>query len=186
MNTVITSREDIMRECRLIVAEKGLKTLNMRLVAGKCHIALGTLYNYYADKDELVLATVESIWKDIFHAGWQYWEASSFSGYVEKLYAHICQSARLYPHFLTGHSISIAGSKQGEAKGVMEHTFVHMKSGMLKVLQEDSAVAENAFSPAFSEEAFIDFVLNNLLILLVKEQQDCSVLLEIINRVIYE
>ena len=69
MNTVITSQEAIMQVCRRIVAEKGLKALNMRLVADECHIALGTLYNYYGDKDELVLATVESIWRDIFHAG---------------------------------------------------------------------------------------------------------------------
>ena len=44
MNTVITSREAIMQVCRCIVAEKGMKALNMRLVADQCHIALGTLY----------------------------------------------------------------------------------------------------------------------------------------------
>ena len=71
MNTVITSKEAIMQVCRRIVAEKSLTALNMRLVADECHIALGTLYNYYADKDELVLATVESILRDIFHADQQ-------------------------------------------------------------------------------------------------------------------
>lgn len=44
LNTVITSREAIMQVCRCIVAEKGMKALNMRLVADQCHIALGTLY----------------------------------------------------------------------------------------------------------------------------------------------
>ena len=44
MNTVITSKEAIMQACRRIVAEKGMKALNMRLVADQCHIALGTLY----------------------------------------------------------------------------------------------------------------------------------------------
>ena len=67
MNTVVTSKEEIMQVCRRIVAEKGMKALNMRLVADECHIASGTLYNYYANKDALVLAAVESIWKEIFH-----------------------------------------------------------------------------------------------------------------------
>lgn len=67
LNTVVTSRESILRTCRGIVAENGISALNMRLVAERCHIALGTLYNYDQDKDALILAVVESIWKEIFH-----------------------------------------------------------------------------------------------------------------------
>ena len=184
LNTVITSKEAIMQVCRRIVAEKGMKALNMRLVAEECHIALGTLYNYYADKDALVLAAVESIWKDIFHAGRQEEPDGSFSGYVAALYARIRKGAQAYPGFLTGHSISIAGAKRGEAKSVMEHTFAHMKTGLLEVLRTDPSVPENAFPPTFSREDFVGFVLDHLLVLLVQGQPDCHILLEIIHRVI--
>ena len=186
MNTVITSKEAIMRVCRRIVAAKGLKALNMRLVADECQIALGTLYNYYADKDELVLATVESIWRDIFHADQRCETDVSFSDYVAGLYARIQKGAEAYPNFLTGHSISIASSKRGEAKSTMERTFVHMKTGMLKVLQADDAIRKNTFTPLFSQEDFIGFVLDHILILLVQGQPDCNVLLEMIRRVIYK
>lgn len=185
VNIVITSKEAIMQECRLIVAEQGFKSLNMRLVADKCHIALGTLYNYYADKDELVLATVESIWRDIFHSGRPCGKESSFPDYVEELYVRIREGAEAYPRFLTDHSISIAASRQVEAKNVMEHTFAHMKAGMRKVLQRDPAVSEHAFSASFPEEDFISFVLDWLLLLLVQGRQDCSILLEMIRRSIY-
>ena len=186
MNTVITSKEAIMQVCRRIVAEKGLTALNMRLVTDECHIALGTLYNYYADKDELVLATVESIWRDIFHADQQCVADVSFSGYVADLYARIRRGAEAYPDFLTGHSISIASAKRGEAKSAMEHTFAHMKAGMLEVLRADQAVQENTFTSSFSQEKFVDFVLDSMLVLLVQGQPDCAVLLEVIRRVIYE
>ena len=186
MNTVITSKEAIMQVCRRIVAEKGLTALNMRLVTDECHIALGTLYNYYADKDELVLATVESVWRDIFHADQQCVKDVSFSDYVEDLYAHIQKGAEAYPNFLTGHSISIASAKRGEAKSAMEHTFAHMKAGMLEVLQADQDVEENTFTASFSQEKFVDFVLDSMLVLLVQGQPDCAVLLEVIRRVIYE
>lgn len=185
MNTVITSKESIMQVCRHIVAESGLTALNMRSVADECHIALGTLYNYYADKDELVLATVESIWKDIFHTPQRYRAGSSFSDYVADLYARIRKGAEEYPHFLTGHSISIAASKRGEAKSTMEHTFAHIKTGMLESLRADRAIREHAFSPSFTQEDFVSFVLDHLLILLVQGQPDCAVLLEIIRRSIY-
>lgn len=184
MNTVITSKEAIMETCRRIVAAKGIKGLNMRLVADECHVALGTLYNYYEDKDALVLATVESIWKDIFHADQPCETDLSFPDYVAELYARIQKGAETYPGFLTGHSVSIAGAKQRKAKSVMEHTFAHMKAGMLKALQHDRSVPADAFSPRFSQEDFVNFVLDHGLILLVQGQSDCNVLLEIIRRVI--
>lgn len=104
---------------------------------------------------------------------------------MAELYARVRKGAQAYPGFLTGHSISIAGAKRGEAKSVMERTFAHMKAGMLEVLQNDPSVPENAFPPTFSKEDFVGFVLDHLLILLVQGQPNCNVLLEIIRRVIY-
>ena len=185
LNTVITSKEAIMQVCRRIVAEKGMNALNMRLVADECGIALGTLYNYFADKDALVLAAVESIWRDIFHAGTPQETAPSFPGYVAALYGRIQKGAEAYPGFLTGHSISIASAKRGAAKSAMEHTFAHMKAGMLEVLRADQSVRENTFTAPFSQEKFVDFVLDSMLVLLVQGQPDCAVLQEVICRVIY-
>lgn len=184
MNTVITSKEAIMQTCRRIVAAKGIKGLNMRLVADECHVALGTLYNYYADKDALVLATVESIWKDIFHADQPCEADLPFPDYVKEIYARIQKGAETYPGFLAGHSVSIAGAKQSEAKSVMERTFAHMKAGMLNVLLNDRFVPADAFSDRFSQEDFVSFVLDHVLILLMQGQPDCRVLLEIIRRVL--
>ena len=82
MNSSITSKEAILLVCRKIVATKGLSALNMRLVADECHIALGTLYNYYSDKDALLLSTVESVWKDIFHMNQKCSTEFSFPEYV--------------------------------------------------------------------------------------------------------
>ena len=186
MNTVITSKEAIMQVCRGIVAQKGLQALNMRLVARECHIALGTLYNYYADKDALVLAAVESIWCEIFHAHAQQRAEISFPGYVANLYSNIQKGAESYPNFLTGHSLAIASAKRGEARSIMEQTFSHIRAEMLEALRADPALQKDAFSPALSEEEFVGFVLDNVLVLLVQGKEDCTVLLETIKKVIYK
>ena len=185
MNAAIASKEAIMQVCRRIVAEKGPTALNMRLVADECHIALGTLYNYYEDKDELVLAAVESIWRDIFHPDQRCAAGASFPEYVADLYARIRKGAEAYPNFLTGHSVSIVGTRRGEAKSAMERTFAHMKGGMLEVLWADQAVREDAFTAHFSREDFVSFVLDYMLVLLIRGQPDCAVLLEVIRRAIY-
>ena len=184
MNTNITSRDAILEACRRIVAERGMKALSMRLVADECHIALGTLYNYFADKDALVLATVESIWRDIFHGGGQNPARSSFIECVAELYGRMRRGAQAYPGFLTGHAMGVAGDVRGEARGRMDGALAHIRSGMLEALRCDPTVPEAAFTADFTREAFVGFVLNQLLILLMQEQPDCAVLLEIIRRVL--
>ena len=100
MNPSITSKEEILQVCRNIVAEKGLSALNMRLVADTCHIALGTLYNYFSNKDELMLSTVESVWKDIFHMNQKHRTDFSFSEYVKYIFECVQKGAEEYPNFL--------------------------------------------------------------------------------------
>lgn len=185
MNPGVTSKEAILQACRKIAAEQGLPAISMRGVTKECGIAPGTLYNYYSDKDELLIATVESIWKDIFHRGGICEASYPFPDYVRYLFDCAKRGASKYPNFLTAHSIAIAKSRKGEAKSTMERYFSHMKAGMQSVLQADARVNPAAFSPAFTQSDLVDFVLDNILLLLVKEAGDCTALAELVRRAIY-
>ena len=67
INKVVTSEEAILQACRQMVSEEGIQAINMRAVARRCDVALGSLYNYFSSKEELVTSTIESVWRDIFH-----------------------------------------------------------------------------------------------------------------------
>lgn len=185
MNVEATSKEAIMKACRQIVATQGLTALHMRAVAEACGIALGTLYHYYADKDELVIATVASVCKNIFHLNVPGETALSFPDYIISLFERAKRGAEKYPNFLIAHSVAIAQARRGETKNTMEHCFHHIKTGMLAVLRADSAVDPAAFSASFTEAEFVDLVLDQLLLLLVKGAGNCTVLTELICRVLY-
>ena len=185
MKKGITSKKDILKVCRDIVASKGLSAVNMRSVADKSQIALGTLYNYYDNKDELLLATVEEIWKDIFHMDYRCPVELSFPEYVEYIFECVQKGAENYPDFFSAHSVCIANSGKEKAKCTMEYWFEHMKEGLLEVLQADSHVSEDAFSASLEKTDFIDFILDNLLMLLIQKKKNCEMLIEIIRRTIY-
>ena len=184
VNTVVTSKEAIMKTCRDMVSERGLSALDMRSVAKACHVALGSLYNYFPSKDALVTATIESVWQDIFHME-QCCEQKPFPEYVRWIFDSVRQGTREYPHFFTAHSISVASSAKEQARKTMEQYFSHMKAGMAQSLRADPAVRRDAFSASFSESDLIDFVLSNLLTLLARQEDDCEGLLEVIRRVLY-
>lgn len=186
MRAGVTSKEEIMQVSRQIVSEQGLSAVNMRAVASACHIALGTLYNYYSDKDALVLATVESVWTDIFHMDQSCETRDSFPEHVRDLFDRVLEGVKEYPNFFTAHSVGIANSEKGRARSVMEHYFSHMKTGMLKALETDHRVRADAFSGKFTKENFVNFIMENMLLLLMQGRGDCEILIEMIRRAVYE
>lgn len=184
MNPPNTSREEIMRVSRKIVSEKGLPALNMRALAKECGIALGTLYNYYSDKDELVVAAIESVWQDILEKSAPD-SGVRFSQYVTQTYAHIIERLKDYPDFLAAHSISVAGSAKGKARGMMERYFGKIRGELHAALREDKNVDRSIFSETFREEDLIEHILDTIPISIINGKPDCATLTEILDRLLY-
>ena len=88
MNQNATSKQEILKTCRDIVRQSGLMSLKIRSVAVEENIASGTVYNYFENKDELMVETVESIWRDIFFLDRDLNSFDDFYEYVETLYDH--------------------------------------------------------------------------------------------------
>ena len=182
MNLTITSKEEILKAGRKIAQEKGLSAINMRSVATKCNIALGTLYNYYSNKDELVLAVIESIWKDIFHIK-EYKDDISFLDFVVFILSCLKDSKEKYPNFFVSHSMIIQSRVKEDAKDKMNNCFTHIKGMMLSVLENDKTIDSSCFSNSFSRDEFVSFVFSNIL-LAELNTFDEQTLIEAVKRII--
>ena len=63
MPKIITDlQKDILAEAREILFSQGYEALAMRRVAAACHVAVGTVYNYFPSKDLLVAQVILSDW----------------------------------------------------------------------------------------------------------------------------
>jgi AcrR family transcriptional regulator len=185
INTIVTSKEEILTACREIVSQEGLPALNMRAVAKKCDVALGSLYNYFPSKDELVLAAIESVWRDIFHMDSRLGAVLPFPDYVKEIFQSVQNGMVEYPNFFTAHSLSFASEGKGRAKNTMDHYLAHMKAGMAESLRNDPKVREDAFSEDFTASDFLEFVLTSLVAMLLRQKKDCRVLLAMVEKTIY-
>ena len=67
MNTVVTSKEEILETSRELIRQAGWSAVSIRSVAAACGVSVGSIYNYYDSKAALMGATVESVWREIFH-----------------------------------------------------------------------------------------------------------------------
>lgn len=182
MNITVTSREAILKVCRTIVSEQGLPALSMRSVAARCHVALGSLYNYFPSKDDLVIATIESVWQDIFHRDQPCKSDLSFPDYVRWIFQSVRDSTIRYPNFFTAHALGFASAGKNKAKDTMERYFAHMRLGMEEAIRNDASIEKDMFSESFSESAFVDFILTNIMMLLLRKAENCDILVTVVRR----
>ena len=186
MNKTITSGELILCAGKEIVLEKGLQGLNIRDVARHSGLSVGSIYNYFPRKSDLIVATIESVWKDIMH-GYKVCEnQDSFIDIIQSLFLNIQKGSEKYPSFFSTHFMGMATIDQEKGRESMNKYFLHMKEGLLVALNADKQIKDDAFTPDFTKENFIDFIFNNLLTLLMEQASSCDFLLEVIRRTIYK
>ena len=104
MNTSVTSRDAILSVSRQFITQNGFGSVNMRAIAAACGVSVGSVYNYFPSKGDLICAVVESVWHDIFHLSGQSSQFSSFTDCVKWLFDSIRQGCAEYPAFFTLHS----------------------------------------------------------------------------------
>ncbi len=61
MNTIVTSKEEILRISRELIRQQGCSAISIRSVAAACGVSVGSIYNYFDSKAAMVGAAVESI-----------------------------------------------------------------------------------------------------------------------------
>ena len=83
MNTSVTSRDTILSVSRQFITQNGFGSVNMRAIAAACGVSVGSVYNYFPSKGDLICAVVESVWHDIFHLSGQSNQFSSFTALAE-------------------------------------------------------------------------------------------------------
>lgn len=183
MNTVVTSREEILRAAGEMVKVGKGDGVSMRGIARECGIAVGSIYNYFPTKNDLMIAVVVEIWKEIFFVPLSKIEGKSFLGVVECILERMGENRGEEQGFLAEHAFVVGDKEKGHL--VMEEYLGHMREELLAVLMGDSAVAGEVWSDGFSAEDFVRFVVDFLVEDLMRGTDRAVFLRELILRVVY-
>ncbi|MDO5521863.1 MAG: TetR/AcrR family transcriptional regulator [bacterium] len=90
-------RENILQEARKELFAEGYQTFNIRTVAARCEVAVGTFYNYFPSKEMLAATIVLEDWMKSLHMMRQRVsrEAELFPG-LEAIYNELLKFEELY------------------------------------------------------------------------------------------
>ena len=169
---------DIARE---IANEKGLYAINIRAIAKKAGVASGTVYNYFENKEDILLALTEEYWRKTLLELKSKIQEDSFPAQIQKvysfLYEQLNESANTLMHSL--HNVEALGRDK--------------MSGMVKALGEeiinqislDKNISSDIWDEKLTKDDFAEFVLMNILALLRMNETNIDPFIEIIKRLLH-
>ena len=185
MNTVVTSKEEILKTSRELIQQQGWSAVNIRSVAAACGVSVGSIYNYSDPKAELVGATVESVWCEIFHRPEDGAVFEDTQACIVWMYERMEYGCKQYPGFFTLHSLGFMREDKSDGKRRMQQTWQHILEGLCSVLKRDANIRADAFTEQFTVEKFADVLFSLMLSALLRQDYDPSSVLEIVRRTLY-
>lgn len=185
MNSVVTSKEDILKKSRELIRQQGWSGINIRSVAAACGVSVGSIYNYFDSKTALVSATAESVWREIFHRSEDGTAFEDTQACITWMYGQMEYGCKQYPGFFTLHSLGFMREEKAQGKQKMQQTWRHILDGLCSVLKRDVRIRADAFTEQFTEEIFADILFSLMLSALIREDYDPAPVLEIVDRTLY-
>lgn len=185
MNTVVTSKEQILEASRELIRREGWSAVNIRSVAAACGVSVGSIYNYFGSKAELVGETVESIWSEIFRQPEDPQVFQDTAACILWMYQRMEYGCKEYPGFFTLHALGFMQEEKQDGRQRMQKTWQHILDGLCRVLRQDARVRPDAFDGQFTAEKFADLLFSLMLSALLRQDYDPSAVLEVVRRTLY-
>ena len=185
MNPMATSKENILQISRKLIQQNGWAGVNIRSVAAACGVSVGCIYNYFESKTDLLSATVESIWNDIFHHPEDEAVFQDTLSCVRWMYRQLEYGCQRYPGFFTHHALGFVQQDTADGKQQMQRAWQHILDALCTVLRNDARIRADAFTEEFTVEKFAEMLFSLMLSALVRQDFDPSTVLEIVRRTVY-
>lgn len=185
MNPMATSKENILQISRKLIQQNGWAGVNIRSVAAACGVSVGCIYNYFESKTDLLSATVESIWSDIFHHPEDEAVFQDTLSCVRWMYRQLEYGCQRYPGFFTHHALGFVQQDTADGKQQMQRAWQHILDALCTVLRNDARIRADAFTEEFTVEKFAEMLFSLMLSALVRQDFDPSTVLEIVRRAVY-
>ena len=161
-----TLHDTLLEAARQIADTEGLEAVNIRSLAGKAGVATGTVYNYFTNKDGILLALTE-----------EYWKQTLLQEIFLFLKERIDQSA--------GKLMSSLGNVERAGQARMTSMQSTLEAAFIQRMEQDAGIRKDAWTETFTKEQFARFIMMNLMMMLKSEAPDLQFFITIIKRTIY-
>ena len=175
-------RRNLLECAGKIECTEGVGAINIRRLAAEANIAVGTVYNYFESKQEVLLALTEAYWQHTLEEMRVQVTAERFSEQIAQIITFLRTKmndcAQVLMHSL--HDDAATGRVRMEAMKLA------MKQALVDRLNQDETIRKDVWNEHFTKDQFSNFVLQNLVFLMQQTSENEDVFLQIIEQILYE
>ena len=175
MRQKVTSREKILDAAMGIAVREGVDHVSIRKLAKSCGIGLGSMYNYYPDKEALIRAVSETFWDRILSDQDKLFRSGmGFTVFLEQYYGFLY--GRLAQYDTSWLSQINEQSAQRKAAITL----------LREVLDQDTRINPAIWNMELNQDAFVEYVFVNLMALLQAGEKHCCFFLFLLEHLLYD
>ncbi|MCC8026322.1 MAG: TetR/AcrR family transcriptional regulator [Clostridium sp.] len=174
-------RGALLDSARKIADVEGIEAVNIRSIARSAGVATGTVYNYFANKDEILLSLTEEYWRQALHEMKKQITSGSFCGQLEEMFAFLREGI----DGSAGKLMNSLGKAETAGQESMAHMQQTLELSLVRRLESDGKVRRDIWNEVFTKEEFAHFIMMNMMWLLRTGAADIRFFTAIVARAIY-
>ena len=181
-----TSKEELLDAAFEIACEKGLSGVNVRAVAAKCGVAVGTVYNWYPAKSDLISDVIALFWREALKDCMP--KAAECGDFIEFCEELSCRMARAFSKFHDGWLAEIASMRAHDLDAAREREqacFSHIRRGLAIALEQDDRICRKRLTGDLRPEAVCLLVWDAILASIRRNDDSYRTLLALLRQALY-
>lgn len=184
------SRQRILNEATLYIDEEGIPALQMRILAKRLGISVGSIYNYYPTKGSLIVDVIASYWERFYEPIRELRAESQgadggelFFRLIDLLFASD-DLFRTHSFVLTG-NCALSEEEQKEAYNTKNFYLDDVQHTIEEILDRDARIPKNCWNDNFTKAQFARLIIRSVLVSLWVGRPDAEFVKEMACRILY-
>lgn len=157
-----TLRDTLLSLARSIADTDGIDAVNIRTIAQRAGIATGTMYNYFSNKDEILLALTEEYWMHALLEMKTVITADSFCDQLKEIFIFLRERI----DHSAGKLMNSLGSLEELGQTRMASMQSVLETSLIQCMEQDAAIRKDIWNEQFTKQQFARFVTRNMTMLL--------------------
>lgn len=177
-------KKDILKVAKELSISNGISAINIRTVANMSNVSIGTVYNYYASKDDLILAIVSDFWKNAFsNIDFMSLDKYDFVESLEKVYYSLLEYISSFKNNLLAELIALNNSSKIKGRKTEQQYLKKISDIINHLLLQNPKITNIYTNEEITKLSIIIF--DNILSMLKKGESDFSFFKKLLYKLLY-
>ena len=180
----VNPKQIILSVAKEIAFKQGINKINIRSVAKTSGISIGTVYNYYSTKADLLTAVIEDFWKGaLMECNFMNVGDTSFYEIIREiynsLYSYLYKFKTNWLKQIT--QLNVEEKKLGRQKEKEFLSKIHTM--IISLIDRDKSITKEKWENKISKEKMAEFIYDNMILMLKKDEKNIEYFIVILKKV---